>query len=79
MTTKYYVEFENLEDYYSFCLQSKWFDTKDQALNWYKTNFDFIRNRTMVARIMSAEFDEYEVYGDIKYEEDITLLVGHME
>lgn len=76
---KYYVEFENLEDDYSYCLQSRWFDTKEQALNWYKTNFDFIRNRTMIARIMSSEFDENGEYTDIKYEEDITLLIGHLE
>lgn len=77
--TKYYVEFENLEDDFSYCLQSKWFDTREQAFYWYKDSFDFIRNRTMIVRIMSSEFNENGEYTDIKYVEDITLLVGHLE
>ena len=41
--TKYYVEFKHTADEESYCLQSKWFGTKEDAINWYRTSFDFVK------------------------------------
>lgn len=76
MTTKYYVEFEHKSDDESYCLQSKWFDTKEQAINWYKESFDFVRTDDIIVSVMKADFDEYEFqYGDILFVEDITTKI----
>ena len=70
---KYYVEFEHTADEESYCLQSKWFDTKEDAIKWYRTSFDFVRTEDIVVSVMRAEFDEYEFqFGDIEFDEDIT-------
>lgn len=69
---KYYVEFENTEDQHLFCLQSVWFDTKEEAINWYINSFDYINQETMIVSLMKSDFDENGHYTDIKIEEDIT-------
>ena len=72
MKTKYYVEFKNTEDEESYCLQSKWFDTKEEAINWYRTSFDFVRTDDIIVSVMKAEFDEYDTPFDIEFVEDMT-------
>ena len=69
---KYYVEFENTEDQNPFCLQSVWFDTKEDAIKWYIKSFDFVQTDTMVVSIMKSVFDDDGEYTDIEFEEDIT-------
>lgn len=70
--TKYYIEFEHMADEESYCLQSKWFDTKEDAINWYRTSFDFVRTDDIIVSVMKADFNDYEFYGDIEFDEDIT-------
>lgn len=72
MKTKYYVEFEHTADEESYCLQSKWFDTKEDAITWYRTSFDFVRTDDIIVSVMKAEFDEYDIPLDIEFVEDIT-------
>ena len=67
---KYYVEFKHTVDEESYCLQSKWFDTKEEAIN-FAHNFDYARYLDI--RLMSSEFDENGDYGDIQYESIIEL------
>lgn len=69
---KYYIEFENTEDQNPFCLQSVWFDTKDEAVKWYIKSFDFVQSDTMRAHLMKSEVDEDGNYGDTVFVEDIT-------
>ncbi len=69
---KFYVEFENTEDQHLFCLQSVWFDTKEEAIEWYIKYFDFAEMDTMCVSVMKSEFDENGDFGDIVFVEDIT-------
>lgn len=69
---KYYVEFENTEDQNPFCLQSVWFDTKEEAIDWYIKYFDFVVQDTMCVCVMKGEIDEDGNYGDMVFVEDIT-------
>ena len=69
---KFYVEFENTEDQNLFCLQSIWFDTKEEAIKWYIKSFDFVQTDTMVVSVMKSIFDEDGNYTDIEFVEDIT-------
>lgn len=71
MKTKYYVEFKNTEDGWFYHIQSKWFNTKQQALKWYKDSFDFIRYETTIVWLMSAKFDDNGEYGDINNVEEL--------
>ena len=70
--TKYYIEFEHTADEESYCLQSKWFDTKEDAIKWYRTSFDFVRTDDIFVSVMRAEFEDNCMYGDIEFDEDIT-------
>ena len=69
---KYYVEFENTEDENPFCLQSVWFDTKEEAIDWYIKYFDFVTQDTVCVRVMKSIFDDDGEYTDIEFDEDIT-------
>lgn len=69
---KYYVDFENTEDQNPFCLQSMWFNTKEEAIKWYIKSFDFVQTDTMVVSVMKSIFDEDGNFGDIEFVEDIT-------
>lgn len=71
MKRKYYVEFKNTEDGWHYSIQSKWFTTKQQAINWFKDSFDFIRFDTTIVMLMSAYFDNDGEYGDITYVEEL--------
>jgi hypothetical protein len=66
---KYYIEFvfEGNDYINHYDLQSKWFDTEEQAIEWTKT-FDYV-SENVVMYLMSALWDEVEgFYGDIKQE-----------
>ena len=65
MTTKYYIEFEHTNDDNYYCLQSKWFDTKEDAIKWYRTSFDFVRTDDIIVSVMKADFIDNAIYGDI--------------
>ena len=76
MTTKYYIEFEHTADDNYYCLQSKWFATKEDAIKWYRTCFDYVDTDNMNISVMKADFDEYEFqHGDILFDEDITTKI----
>mgnify|MGYP003315503932 CR=1 FL=1 len=64
---KYYIEIVNVE-MNEYIIQSKWFETEEDAISFMKENFDFIDTGTYAIDLMSAEFDEEGVYGDIKLE-----------
>jgi hypothetical protein len=62
---KYYVEIVHCEDSSDFAIQSKWFDTYEQATEWYKNNIEFL-GENYDAYLMYAEWDETsDSYGDI--------------
>ena len=63
---RYYIEFYNpMEDSSKYLLQTKWFDTEAEALEWYKENIDFKRD-DIEAQLMSAETDILDdTYKDI--------------
>lgn len=65
---KYYIEFlhENSEAE-NYDMQSKWFDTKKEAKEWYKNNFDFVSS-DMYVYLMTAVFNEDESYDIINSE-----------
>ena len=69
---KFYVEFENTEDQNPFCLQSVWFDNKEDAIKWYIKSFDFVQTDTMNVSLMKSEFDDEGNWGDMVFVEDIT-------
>ena len=39
---KYYVEISHCEDTSDYAIQSKWFDTYKQAVDWYTYDIDFL-------------------------------------
>ena len=63
---KYYVELE-FNDIYA---QSKWFETEEEAVNWYKDSFEGGASIDYNIRVhlMTAAFDEDDnIIGDIVY------------
>ena len=58
MKTKFYIEFENINSQRTYTIQSRYFDTRKQALNWFKKNFDYIDNEEVYVYLMIATFDE---------------------
>lgn len=69
---KFYVEFENTEDQNPFCLQSVWFDTKEDAINWYIKYFDFVEMDTMCVHVVKGEVDILGNVDNTSFVEDIT-------
>ena len=68
---KYYVEIVNCEDSSDYSIQSKWFDTLEQARDWFNTNIDFL-GENYDAYVMYAEWDETsDSYGDIEQLEQL--------
>jgi hypothetical protein len=67
---KYYIEFlfynQTKNDCYD--LQSKWFDTEKEAIEWTKT-FDYV-SENIEMYLMSAIW-ENEEYGDIEQERKV--------
>lgn len=74
MRTEYYVEFVVRKDDNNFALQSKWFKTSKQALNWLKKSFDYINISKIDLYLMSASFDDLgDIMGDITQEYKINF------
>lgn len=66
---KYYIEFvfERNDPFNHYDLQSKWFDTEEEAIKWTES-FDYVETNISMY-LMSAEWNEIEgFYGDIKQE-----------
>ena len=69
---KYYIELRHCDDGSNYALQSKWFDTLEQAREWYKNDIDFV-GEDYDAYIMYAEYDTTsDSYGDIEQLEQLT-------
>jgi len=60
---KFYVEMW-FEDYEDYIIQSIWFDTPDEAENWYHNTFDYI-DENITAELMYSIIDNEGNYGDI--------------
>lgn len=70
---KYYVEFEHTADEESYCMQSDWFDTPEEATEWFVNSFDFIRTDDVVVSLMKGELDIMgNLIGDVEFVENIT-------
>lgn len=67
---KYYIEFLFYGQTENNCydLQSKWFDTEKEAIEWTKT-FDYVSDNVEMY-LMSAVW-ENEEYGDIEQERKV--------
>lgn len=65
-TMKYCIEIGDLENPCEYILQSKWFDTEEQALEWTK-GILFWDNRYTIS-LMRSEWDsENDTYKDIEF------------
>lgn len=65
---KYYLEFVIRKTSNSYDLQSKWFDSEEEALKWLNDSFDYTSMQVEVW-LMSAEwFEDLSTYGDIEQE-----------
>lgn len=71
--TKYYIEFKNVRnDALSYDMQSKWFDTEEQAIEAFRNFFDYVSNTHVY--LMSTEWDiEEDTFSDIKFEKELFL------
>ena len=80
MKTEYYIEFvakHKTNDYSSYTMQSKWFETKRKALNWVKKSFDYINLSQMKLYLMSGTFNEEgDLVGDIEQVEELDFSRG---
>ena len=71
LSVKYYVEITHCEDASDFVIQSKWFDTKEQAKEWFKNDIDFL-GENYDSYLMYAEWNaESDSYGDIEQLEQL--------
>ena len=70
--TKYYFEFKHIRSTdLLYDMQSEWFDTEEQAIEWFK-GFSYISN--MHVYLMSSEWDEEDdTFTDIKFEKELFL------
>lgn len=61
---KYYIEISDLDDACGYILQSRFFDTEEQAIKWARS-ITFLDKRYTVS-LMQAEWDnENDTYNDI--------------
>lgn len=70
--TKYYIEFKHIRSTdLLYDMQSKWFDTEEQAIEWFK-GFSYVSNTNVY--LMSTEWDtEEDTFTDIKFEKELFL------
>jgi len=63
----WYVEFyvQGIDSDPSYALQSRFFESKSKALNWFNTNFDFI-NEYMTCCLMRTMNEQYSDYGSLE-------------
>ncbi len=71
MMKKYYIEFWSKRNYASsgenYLLQTKWFDTKEEAIKWYKDNIAFISDDLNADLMVSTLDIEADTYEDIEF------------
>ncbi len=61
--TQYYIEFYQYGNTdKNYVIQSKWFDTQEEAEQWLFDSFDFIDKEEIGADLMAAEWDDKEGY-----------------
>lgn len=72
---KYYVEFESSESQYPYSLQSRYFDTEQEAIEWYKNGFDYVDMNEIFVSLMRATFSD-DILNEITYCYDITAKYG---
>lgn len=72
MTTKYYIEFVDKNECCDFVMQSKWFLTETDAIQWLIADFDHIDLEKFSIFVMSADFDDEGDFGDIELSKEIT-------
>lgn len=69
---KYYVEVTRIDNPCSYMLQSDWFDTKEQAVEW-ASKLVFIDSAYRIF-YMSSEWDiENDIYTDIDMDEEVSI------
>lgn len=61
---RYYIEFVDTDSQAPYLIQTKWFETKEEAKEWFRENIEFNK---LDAYLMTAEFNED--YYDIIYSE----------
>lgn len=62
------VEIQKRKDFDDIIIQSQWFDSEEQAQNWFDS-LEWFDKDTLTATIMSCEFDENcDMVGDINVE-----------
>lgn len=67
-TKKYYLDFcpkgqSDVADH-DYALQSKWFDSEDEAVSWYHDNFDYSDPRMVEIYLVEATWfsdDDYDI------------------
>lgn len=66
---RYYIEIwmENvvLDTDHAYVIQTKWFDTKKEAVDWYKNSFDYIDSKYCSAHLMTAQYYQNQDYNII--------------
>ena len=58
---KYYIEIVNLGGVEPYEVQSRWFDTEEQALEWTKTIDYCGLTMCLMSAVFTKDCDEYEV------------------
>ena len=75
---KYYIEFRLIVDADGYAtpevIESKWFETKEEALKWYHMSFNYVDDRLISAQLMTAEFNDEGKYVIINWEDVPELL-----
>lgn len=54
---------------HEYVVQTKWFDSKRQAIAWYKANFDFVDDKCCTARLVIAQYYNVNDYSIVATEE----------
>ena len=72
---KYYIEISDFDNHCEYIMQSRWYDTEEQALEFAK-NLSFLDKRYSIS-LMWAEWDtENDTYYDIEFGRYIDLEIG---
>ena len=66
---KFYIEIAYCNNSDNYVMQSKWFDTEEQALEWLNTTIDYC---DLIICLMSAVFDNESEEYEIKFEKYLT-------
>lgn len=69
---KYYIEFwtRHLDLDPPYLAQSKTFDTKKEAVEWYKSNFDYT-NDAIEVHLMVMKYNDDETEYEISFVEEL--------